>query len=91
MAFGRDVTIGYGYANDQGEQNVTRIGMIDRIKHDEFVSSVVDLKQIGEEMGSIDVKGTALDIARTTGYVVEPNYVDFLTKSFHQTADLLVK
>ena len=91
MTFGRDVLLGYGYANDQGDKNISRIGMIDRLKHDEFVASVVDLSQVGEQMGNIDVKGTALDIARTTGYVVEPRYVDFISKSFNQTAELLIK
>lgn len=91
MTFGREIMLGYGYANDQGDRNISRIGMIDRIKHDEFVASVVDLSKVGEEMGNIDVEGTALDIARTTGYVVEPRYVDFISKSFNQTAELLIK
>ena len=36
-------------------------------------------------------KETALDIARTTGYVVEPKYVDLIAKSLNQTAEMLIK
>lgn len=90
MHYGSELSFG-GYANDFGFKNMSRLEAIDALKKDEFVHSVADLKEIGEEIGKIDVKGTALDITRTTGYCVEQKYVDMISRSFDQTADLLVK
>ena len=90
MHYGSELTFG-GYANDFGERNLTRLGAIEVLKRDDFVHSVADLKLIGEQLGNIDVKDTALDISRTTGYCVEPKYVDMVSRSFDQTANLLVK
>lgn len=90
ISFGSRCQSGFKYPNDFG-LDMSRIDVLDQIKHNEMVASVVSLPQIAEEIGSVNVKETALDIARTTGYVVEPKYVDLIAKSLNQTAEMLVK
>ena len=91
ISFGRNTSLNSGYQNDFGISNASPTTVIDAIKRSEFVSSVVDLPSIAEEIGSIDVKDVSLDIARTTGYVVEPKYVDVLSRSLDRTAEMLIK
>lgn len=91
IAFGRHTTLNSGYQNDFGLTQASPATVIDAIKRSEFVSSVVELPTIAEEVGNINVNDVALDIARTTGYVVEPKYVDVLSRSLDQTAEMLIK
>ena len=90
IARGQEVYVSYGYPNDFGEV-LTRKGVVDEIKRNEFVASSVSLPQIAEEIGSVNVPEIALDISRTTGYVVEPRYVDLISKSMNETAEMLMK
>ena len=90
LSFGSRCQSSCKYPNDFGP-DVSRIDVIDQIKRNEMVASVVSLPQIAEEIGSVNVKETALDISRTTGYVVEPKYVDLIAKSLNQTAEMLIK
>ena len=90
IARGQEVYVNYGYPNDFGEV-LTRKGVVDEIKRNEFVASSVSLPQIAEEIGSVNVTEIALDISRTTGYVIEPKYVDLISKSIDETAEMLIK
>lgn len=90
LHYGRETSLAC-YANDFGQKNMSRLGSIEALKEDAFVHSVADLKLIGEQLGSIDVKDTALDISRSTGYCIDPKYSDMVSRSFDQTANLLVK
>lgn len=91
IAFGSHTTLNSGYQNDFGLTHATPVAVIDAVKHSEFVNSVIDVPSLAEEIGSIDVREVSLDVARTTGYVVEPKYVDILSRSLDRTAEMLGK
>jgi len=77
------------YANDFGEGDLDKWDVIQQIKENEQVNSVYPHEELASKIGSVDVHETALDIARSTGYVVEPKYVDCLASSFSQVAEAL--
>ena len=91
IAFGGHIAVNSGYQNDFGLSKASPATVIDAIKRSELVQSVIELPKLAEEIGSIDVNSTALDISRTTGYVVEPKYVDVISRSLNQTAEMLIK
>lgn len=80
-----------GFCNDFGLKDATKMEVIDTIKQSELCTSVIDTHSLAEEIGSIDVNAVALDICRTTGYMVEPSYTDYIAKSFNMTANYLEK
>lgn len=80
-----------GYCNDFGLKNASREDVIDQIKHSEMCNELVDNHALAEQIGSVDVNAVALDICRTTGYMIEPKYTDYISKSFNITANYLDK
>ena len=65
--------------------------MIWQLRNNDVVKQYISRHQLGEEVGKVDVAGTAKDIEQTIGYTVSPKYVDFLSRSFEQTANDLTK
>lgn len=80
-----------GFCNDFGLKDASKQEVIDHIKQSEICESVIDRHALAEEIGSIDVNAVALDVCRTTGYVIDPKYTDFIAKSFNTTANYLDK
>ncbi|MBR4002663.1 MAG: hypothetical protein IKI95_01155 [Clostridia bacterium] len=65
--------------------------MVWQLKNNAVVKQYVSSSTLGEMVGSVDVEATARDIKESIGYTVSPQYVDFLTRSFEQTATDLTK
>jgi len=65
--------------------------MIWQLRHNDTVKQYISSHQLAEELGSVDVAGTAKEIKETLNYTVHPQYVEFLTQTFDQAANDLAK
>ena len=65
--------------------------MIWQLKNNQTVRQYVSSHELAEELGNVDVWGTAQEIKEAIGYKVHPQYVDFLSTTFEQTANDLIK
>ena len=65
--------------------------MIWQLRNNQTVSKYVSSRELGEEIGNVDIYGTARDIKEELGYTIHPQYIDFLSRSFEQTATDLTK
>jgi len=80
-----------GFKNDFGLVDSTSEEVVEEVINNPLVNSVVNRHALAEQIGNADISQVALDISRTTGYVVEPSYVNFLEKSFYKVATQLDK
>ncbi|MBR4002664.1 MAG: hypothetical protein IKI95_01160 [Clostridia bacterium] len=65
--------------------------MIWQLRHNDTVKQYISSHQLAEELGNVDVAGTAQEIKETLNYTVHPQYVEFLTQTFDQAANDLAK
>ena len=65
--------------------------MVWQLKNNDVVKQYISSTTLGEMVGNVNVGETARDIKESIGYTVNPQYVDFLTRSFEQTATDLTK
>lgn len=80
-----------GFCNDFGVENASREDVLNQIKQSELCNKLVDRHALAQQIGEVDVNAVALDICRTTGYMIEPSYTDYIAKSFNLTANYLDK
>ena len=64
--------------------------LMEEYKYNDSFASLVDKKEIAEEMGALDIGEVAQDIKDTIGYEVSPNYVQALSRSFDDVAETLL-
>ena len=74
---------------DGDEKNYNQ--MIWQLKNNQTVKQYVSSHELAEELGNVDVFGAAQEIKETVGYTIHPQYIDFLSRSFEQTANDLTK
>ena len=86
---GFDRERGY-YAFYNGELEVERDVFLASLARDKQITKYIDPKQLANEIGSVDVLGTAQDITQTIGFSPDQPVVDFIARSFNQTAEDLL-
>ena len=69
----------------------TRDEIIENFRTDEKLNEVINRHEMAQCLGDLNVGEVALDISRTSGYVIEPNYVDYIKSSFYNMAEALEK
>ena len=65
--------------------------MVWQLRNNDVVKEYTSRTALAEKIGRVDVGATAKDIEQTIGYTINPQYVDFLSRSFEQTATDLTK
>ncbi len=74
-----------------GEDCEKRNAIIEKIKHNEIVSELVELKEIAEKVGSVNAGAVAKDIKEQTDFSIDENYISCISHSFDNTAEMLIK
>lgn len=69
----------------------TRDEIIENFRTDESLNEVIDRHEMAQCLGNLNIAEVALDITRNIGYVIDPNYVDYIKSSFYNMAEALDK
>lgn len=78
------------FTSEFNKHSLSRQGVIDNVKENENnILENFDANKFANELGSINVRETALDITRNIGYVVNPDYVDYISSSYNNMAEML--
>ena len=77
--------------NDLIEDSQTREELLAFYRTSPEVAQYVDKSKLAEDIGSINPQSVAEDIKQTIGYQVDPNYTDFLARSYDELAETLIQ
>ncbi len=81
-----------GFYNDFSMKDLkNREDMVDFFKNDKTISAFVFTKEIGKELGKVDIWGTCLDIKEQTGYRVDREFAEEMQESFFEVSQQLIK
>lgn len=87
---GRKLYCSSKFSNDFYKQPLSRQGIIENFKENENnLFGNLNISDFANELGCLNVRETALDITRTIGYVVDPKYVDYISSSYNNMAEML--
>lgn len=78
----------YAFYDDKLE--VDRNTFLTSLAQDQQITKYINPQQLANEIGSVDVLGTAQDITQTIGFSLEQPVVDTIARSFNQTAEDLL-
>lgn len=78
----------YAFYDDQLE--VDRATFLTALAQNDKITKYINPKQLANEIGSVDVLGTAQDITQTIGFCPDQPVVDCIARSFSQTAEDLL-
>lgn len=79
------------YMNDFQRGVMSRTEMLEEIKSNEALATLIDKPQLAEDIGSLNPASVAEDIKQTTGYEVDVKFVDTLSKAYDEMAECLMK
>ncbi len=80
-----------GYMNDFQRGLMKRPEMIDEFKNNEALAELIDKEDFAEVIGSLNPSEVAQDIKATIGYEVDSGFVDTLSKSYDDMAEILAQ
>lgn len=79
------------YSSLDGDVISTKQEIFDSFKNKEVLHQFVNVSELAEQIGGVDVVGVATDIKQTINYEVDKTFVDKIATSMEQTAETLIK